>query len=555
MNRSLIIILTTACMTAGFAAGWFTGTSGLPGLPIEKRGATTGSKTPQPPPVAVPGITFPELGSVADCREFLGLASLRYKDRHPLLQQAVRDYALRRWLELDAESALAEAERAPGEEYSSRGFANDLFRVWLDLNEDSAISAWHQASPALARTLRYSFLKTLAEKDGPKALAECRASLGVEDRWDWVEKEVLRIWASYDPRAAAGMSLNSESNKDVLDEWMRSDPAAAAEWIRERNDMKKFGRSLLPWLLKTDPAAASELVNGPMSAGVSDYRRQTAAREWAKQNLEDALRWAESQPVNGLMVREVLNASVRMIAYSDPDRALEIMQRLSQPTLQRPEGDRPMEKMEINGAWREIFASMAATDPDRARELVMKQPADSMQSALNGYFTHAFAADPGAAIAQCREWLADPAVKDTVLAAFADSFRWGQGAGPRDPSAALAAIPEFADAVDADVLSGWAKTDPRGAAEWIAQRTASGNSFKGLKDEGVITDIAISEPVWTASWLRTLTDTSLQNEAADTLTANWAAFDPVAARQWIESLPEGPLREAAESGFNRRNGQ
>ena len=102
-------------------------------------------------------------------------------------------------------------------------------------------------------------------------------------------------------------------------------------------------------------------------------------------------------------------------------------------------------------------------------------------------------------------------------------------------------------------LSGWAKANPIGAAEFITQRTAAGDNLKDLKASGILADIAIAEPAWTSEWLMALPDTSLQKEAAETLGANWITFDPEAAERWMASLPEGPVREAAKAGIARRD--
>ena len=172
---------------------------------------------------------------------------------------------------------------------------------------------------------------------------------------------------------------------------------------------------------------------------------------------------------------------------------------------------------------------------------------------MSGYLTFAFAADEAGAIAQCREWLTDPARQNSVYDAMLMAFRWGHGAGARDPSTVLAAIPELASRVDSNVLSGWAKTNPTGAAEFIAQRAAAGNPVPNLADEGVLAEIVIAQPEWTAAWLTGLSDVTLQKEAANTLAANWAAFDPAGAAGWLTSLPEGEVRTAGEAGFARRN--
>ena len=136
--------------------------------------------------------------------------------------------------------------------------------------------------------------------------------------------------------------------------------------------------------------------------------------------------------------------------------------------------------------------------------------------------------------------------------AWAVAFSWSNGAGIRDPGGILNAIPELNDAVDGNVLSTWTKADPEAAAGWITERLGQGKTIS-FEDEGILAELAISKPEFTASWLETLPDAALQKTAAGTLTANWGAFDPAAARRWIDGLPEGELRQSAENGLKRIN--
>ncbi len=169
---------------------------------------------------------------------------------------------------------------------------------------------------------------------------------------------------------------------------------------------------------------------------------------------------------------------------------------------------------------------------------------------MTGYLTNVFLTDPAAATARCQSWLADPATQADLPAAWARSFSWGHGAGIRDPAAMLDAIPELNDAVDPYVLSTWAKADPQAAAGWIEKRLEAGEKIP-LGDKGILAELAISKPEFTADWVTSLPEGPLRKSAAETLTANWAAFDPAAAREWTQSLPAGELRSAAEVGLKR----
>ena len=199
---------------------------------------------------------------------------------------------------------------------------------------------------------------------------------------------------------------------------------------------------------------------------------------------------------------------------------------------------------------RQCFAALAATDPAAAAAQIRDLPASQQRDAISGYLTRGFAEDPDAATAQCQAWLADPELKNNLPQAWAKAFSWTSGAGARDPGEVLAAIPELNEAVDENVLSTWTKANPEAAAGWIAQRLEQGKAVK-FGNSGILADLAISAPEFTAAWLVNLSDPAIQKTAANTLTANWGAFDPDASKQWVASLPDGELRQAAEAGLKR----
>lgn len=209
---------------------------------------------------------------------------------------------------------------------------------------------------------------------------------------------------------------------------------------------------------------------------------------------------------------------------------------------------------ETDSILRQSFAAIAAEDPARAAGMIAGLPEDRRGWAMSGYLTRVFISDPGAAADQCRAWLADPDLSGKLARAWAVSFSWQHGSGIRDPGPVLAAIPELNDAVDDMVLSTWTKADPEAAAGWISDRLAAGKKVT-IGREGVFADLATSRPEFTSGWLLTLPDQKLQTQAAETLMANWGAFDPAAAQAWAGDLPPGPVRDAAWQGLEIASGR
>lgn len=558
MNRPVSIALILLAAAGGFAAGWW---------PLAERESVAASAMPrgeEAPAVATAVVlpnedappSLPELNSVEECREFLRTSGKKFSARHPLTRQAIRDYALRRWLELDAESALQEAERQPGNEFAENGFAPELFRVWLDLNVDSAIEGWTQANPLLAKNVRAAFLSTLADKDPARAFELWKTSRGKSARrvYDPAEEAIFQRWAQQDPKAA----LQCRDNDLVWGAWIDADPATAYAELKRRNagdwpPAAGVAVRLFPWLQRESPAEAAQLM-AAVSAKEPDsgLNAGTLANSWVARDARGALRWAETQPSQSALAQEVMLAGISHIATSDPEAAIALLRRVDQAPSSKVNAQ--YDAFKRSYAAREAFASLAAADQTKARELLAADPELAKNGGVAGFLTYAFAGDTATAIQQTREWLREPALKEAAAEGALMAFNWEHGAGARDPSELLAAIPELADKVKADVLSGWAKVNPAGAADFIMERARGGHDISGLTDEGVLAELAIAQPEYTGLWLQRLPDPELQTQAAKTLSANWAAFDPAAAAAWINSLPAGPVRDTATEEFRQQLG-
>jgi hypothetical protein len=272
--------------------------------------------------------------------------------------------------------------------------------------------------------------------------------------------------------------------------------------------------------------------------------RESIARNMADEDTYKALTWAETRPADDPLRLMLLGKVAYKLASSEPERALALLNAAGASAAgSLAEHDRAQ-------TLRQCFAALAATDPASAAAHIHDLPASQQRDAISGYLTRGFAEDPAAATAQCQAWLADPELKDRLPQAWAKAFSWTNGAGARDPGEVLAAILELNDAVDENVLSTWTKANPEAAAGWIAQRLEQGKTVK-FGNSGILADLAISTPEFTAAWLVNLSDPAIQKTAANTLTANWGAFDRDAAKQWVASLPDGELRQAAEAGLKR----
>lgn len=496
------------------------------------------------------------LDSVQSCKDIIQASGID-DGRHPLLRRFEYERALRRWIELDPEGALAEAETR-----SSPAFTADLFKAWVELDPKAALAALRRSNRTLTSQVAREFFVTLMARDPALAAAELKEAPwkgGKTELLGWnFHAEVARAWMRSDPQAAiaslgpAGSLENpDEGQRTILAEWAKTDFAAAWKHVvdeskgEHRLNEAHADQILAAGLLAGSKEALAVLESLPLSIK-SDFGRDftinprgDTARTMVEGDTAAAIKWAESRPEDDPLGREVLMHAARKLASSDPMKALELMK----------DSANAGETWEQDGVFRESFASLAAADPAKAVEMIGGLEAGRRKDAMSGYLTRMFAVDVEGSIEQCRAWLADPEMKAAFPEAFAEAFSWGHGAGIRDPGPVLEALPELNDAVDSYVIATWAKCDPEASAAWMADRLAEGKKLKGMDDKGVLSELAISEPEFTAKWVSQLPEPKFQATAARALTANWGAFNPQAAAEWIESLPAGEVRDAAVAGM------
>lgn len=544
---------TSAAAVIGLALGW--------GMASVWKSGPEISETPADQRKTAPGRPdrkAADLGGRSEepsWRELLA-ASESPGGRHPLLRRFDREQALRRWIGTDPKGALAEAERDPDAD-----FAKQLFEAWIQINPLAALDALNGSSRRLAGAVAKDFFLALMAKDPALAAEELQSP-----RWSDPPKEFLgwnfhtevyRQWMRSDLEAAVAWldgqkHFVSGRGEAEMEEWARMDFEAAWRKISSATDpdrighLQQYGNVALAQGLLQGNAAALEILGGlPVVKSGSGFGavdpRSWIAESMVRADPLGAMEWAESRPSDDPLRREILAQAASAIASSDPERALALL----------AETGGSARHWDNDSVLQQSFAALAAKDPESAAARAAELPEGQRERAMSGWLRRVFMDEPAAVAAQSRAWLADPQLRESLPEAWAIAFSSYHGAAMIDPGPMLEAVPELHDAVNAKVLSTWSKANPEGAAGWISDRLEQGYEVP-VSGEGVFADLAIARPEFTANWLMDLPDPALQAQAADTLTANWSAFDPVAAGAWVETLPQGTLREAAERGMEKR---
>ena len=474
------------------------------------------------------------------CRAALEEADALKASVHPLVVATLRDRALRSWIELDPTGALAFAE-ASLHGKSRANIAEDLFRVWLDLDVDSAMNAFAQASPATVQTATTGFFDQLAQIDPVRA-----ADALVDPKWNvhgnqafFTASKVFATWAHRDPKAAAERAVSIEkswfgSTRAVAAVWGESDPLAAWEFFKSTEVASVALQALGGPLLSLGIDPTSEMKRPALS-----HERSEIAQNWVAHDLDSALSFAQTLPHGDPWKKDLLTQVARSLATADPDRALEIFPGSG--------GTGPLKNLHV---LREAFASLAATDMDATMDRWRETPDDQRAGALSGIMTHQFASDRAEACRLCRRLLDDPASSEFVLPALSTALSYGHGGAPQDLADVLDAVPELAPLVTSHFLNGWVMVAPESAAELIADKViaADGNE---INEPRAIAELTISRPEFTSQWLTTLPAGHFRTNAARVLGANWSKLDLTATSAWIETLPDGPMKTAAGSHLDQ----
>jgi len=481
------------------------------------------------------------LGSPAECRAALDDLEALVGKTHPLVVSALRDHALRRWLELNAESALSFAEADVGLPYQP-SIANDLFRVWLDLDVDSALSSFAQASPSLVKTVRNSFFSNFAQIDPERAVAELANPRwkGARGWWhDYSTRNVFAIWASKDPEGAAEMALEwKNERKDtsafsgVAEVWGQSDPLAAWEFIQTHKFANDAKQMLIGYLLERDPEADI--------GEHKDHQWRRIARPWADRDYQSAIDFARSRPEGDPLAHQLILRAASKLASSEPEHAMELLN-------ERGPSDW---EYDYNGILWQAFASMAASDLDQSLERWRGLPEELRTFSLAGIITQQHATDQNETLKNLRTWIDDPSIGEAVLPAMAIALSHGHGGGAQDLGSFIEEFPEFGTHVGEYLLQGWVRTDPEAAAGFIAKKVEA-NGGKDIGENSSIAELAFSRPEFTAGWLPTLPEGEFQITTAASLAANWSRFSPDAAAAWVEGLADGAMKDAAAKGLGK----
>jgi len=282
-----------------------------------------------------------------------------WAQKQPLAGQTHQDaryQALTTWAQSDPEAALQAAQALP--DRVRQQTLPQIIGSWARQDPEAALS-WITSSDN--PTVMENAFRNISYSDGvePKRLFDLvMEKMPAGNAFRNTVSQVVSRWAQKDPQAAAaaletlppGDAFNNSAG-NLVRQWSKKDPAAAFNWVKSlpegsgRNDtirnwfntvagdqpnlaetyyrklsldeQNRVASSIASSLVASDPAAAIQF-----SATVADEKtrqrtQESIARSWARQNPQQAARWAASLP------QEQKSRAIRNVVDSWADKNVE----------------------------------------------------------------------------------------------------------------------------------------------------------------------------------------------------------------------------------------
>jgi len=483
-----------------------------------------------------------------DCQE--EIARLHNSpDLHPMIRSALHDRALRAWLKIDSAGALTFTESSGGKFTSFHSEGIRLFRVWFDLDPESALEAQKITSPALSKIVHPSLLKSLAQVDPHRALSLLNeVKIDRQRKWQWssVESEAYRRWGQDQPEEALQHMLNNSklisrgflNASTLLGDWSSRDPEAAWKFFqahKAHRHLRRHASSLLAInLLKSDPTRLKD---------IDTKSADSLAQKWAQSDLQGAIDFADTLNKDDPWYYHFASSIAGKLAVSEPEKAIEM-------TLAAHNG--PEAFASIFGAqygsphnvFFSAFSSLHSTQPERSLDLLKSIPENYQTQALTGILRHEFSKGPEQALQSALKLQEDPRIPIPLHDAIATLF----GSSTTIPQIELTPFidhfPQLRESLVQNpfLLKTWVQHSPEAAASFIKEEALNGQSPEPKTFGLPLVELTTARPEFTSQWIHELPPGELQNNAAEILVANWNKYDPAATQEWIQNLPEGELR-------------
>lgn len=301
-----------------------------------------------------------------------------------------------------------------------------------------------------------------------------------------VKPTVLQSWASVDPANAAryysdnprefammGMGrgrMSGESGSQVIaSEWAKQDPEAALAWANTlTSDKDRAIEGVMSEIAKTDPAKAAQMLSS-VDSEVAERSIETIASYYGASNFAEAQAWIQTLPAE--QQAAAMASAISGLAKSDPQGAA------AQVALM-PDSDQK------NRAVADVVEVMAKTSPESAAEFLSQNASEGAQErSMRELIPQWVAKDPNAALTYAAG-LPKGEVRDSAL----QSYVWSNQQA--EPAELIKVVESIDGERDRDramwvTTRRWMQEDPDAAKAYIEQSDMVSDRIKqGLNGDG-----------------------------------------------------------------------
>lgn len=482
--------------------------------PTPRQASTArGHQATTPAPAAEPGATtrfLRDIGTISaeECESRIIAYLESGKPGFDLEMEAI----FRRWLSLEAADKIIDSLSEPGRGISSR-WLTAFFRAWVAVDEKSAMDATRHSQFRSERALH-----AIAIHD-PSFISHLKGEFELLERESRLRVALFSLGrdAPEIARWITNADLSSDFKKRVLvciaQGWASRDPASALEWTRTLNPVEEPGRSVLD-------AVMAEWCERDLEA---------ARKAWENLDLPDtALGPSRSLPGAPLLLTQSHFAQGHITTALARDPFLDVAglhRVLSEADIDWSKPGYLSPAIDHDG-WYPADPGAAAKEAEklpagRARDRLLQLICDTWaRHDLNA------AADYAQAHGVESSYIASLKNKPT------DEMRREAFSKPEETFASLFSAdafgPEDKDSPRLyELAQEWAGRDPESVAKWLSEQDVPADG-KGVRDS------------------------NLSLLFSNTVGYYWARTDPVGVTQWVDSLPDGPLKSRAWSAAHER---
>ncbi len=446
-------------------------------------------------------------------------------------------FLLRSYTSADPRAALAFV-LAMDEGMDRARYLSTVFQTWLHFDREAAMEAARALESYEDRSMVMGMLQNRMDADQPmEAFARLQASPNGGNPREY--GRLFAIWARSDPDAAM-QALHS---------------------IADQSARMTALSSLVGSVFMRNPDRAVELVMGLPQGNEKTRAIEMVAAKWVDKDLDGALAFCESLPPDVLQ-----NLSHSFLLYraseKDPERMLQWVDItftgekhaealgtvLRQLTNQSPR--RAAEVVaglpfgqDYSSAVMAVSHSWARKDPLGAWEWARELPVGNERNLAFRQISRQMAEQDLAQAENMVLQLEDPDQQSILLGEVARTM------ANRDPQEALSWAGSLPQDVRTDgytsVLEEWSQRDPANAAAFYANSDFLDSSPQ--LGAFLAANWVSVDPVAAVDWVASLPESDTRQSALRRATSQWLMNDSYRASEWIAGLPEGELREGAVS--------